>query len=82
MTIDATSGRIYDPGIIVTCANRNGPDAGIDFNDKSRLIAATGSSGFYASSKGVERGTDYYLWDGKQLTHLHFEPWPKSGPQN
>ncbi len=80
--IDARSGAIYDPGITVGCADKDGLAAEIDFKPSSRIIAATGVSETAVSSEEAECGTDYYLWDGKQLAHLHFEPWPKSGPQD
>jgi hypothetical protein len=78
--IDATAGTVYDPNIIVGCANKYGSEAKIDFRLGSRLIAATGVSEAAVSSTEVVCGTDYYLWDGKHLDLLHFEPWPHSGP--
>lgn len=78
--INATSGAIYDPGIVVGCANKNGLAARIDFRFESRLIAATGSSETTASSNEVDCGTNYYQWDGKRLIFVHFNPWPKSSP--
>lgn len=78
--VDATSGTVYDPGIIVGCANRYGLEAKIDFRLRSRLIAATGVSEARVSSTEVVCGTNYYLWNGEHLKFVHFEPWPKSGP--
>lgn len=80
--INATSGTIYDQDSAVGCANDQGLDASIDFKLESRLIAATGVSEASASpgEKGTVCGTNYYLWDGKRLTLVHFEPWPKTGP--
>ena len=78
--IDATSGAVYDPSIIVGCANKYGLGAKIDFRLGSRLIAATGVSEAAVSSTEVVCGTNYHLWDGKHLKFVHFEPWPKSDP--
>jgi len=42
--VNATSGVIYDPGIVVGCANKYGLGATVHFKLESRLIAATGVS--------------------------------------
>jgi hypothetical protein len=80
--INASSGTIYDKIPSVGCANDQGLEARLDFKLESRLIAATGASEAPASpgEKGTVCGTNYYLWDGKRLTLVHFEPWPKTGP--
>ena len=80
MIIDATSGIIFDPDMPVGCANRFGLGASIDFKLGSRLVAVTGVSESAPPEDGVVCGTNYYQWDGKALTFVHFEPWPESGP--
>lgn len=78
--INATSGAIYDPGIVVGCVNEYRMDAEVHFQLESRLIAVTGVLKTPSSSDEVVCGTNYYQWDGKRLSLIHFEPWPKSGP--
>jgi hypothetical protein len=68
--IDAASGAIYDFKESVGCADKNGMDASIDFKLDSRLVIATGFS------EKLGCGASFYEWNGKQLTLIHFEPWP------
>ena len=70
--VDSKSGKVYDPGFSVACADENGIDASIDFKLTSRLIIATGFS------KKIGCGADFYEWDGKRLKLIHFEPWHSS----
>jgi hypothetical protein len=71
--IDARTGNIFDPGLVVGCADQNGLEASVDFKRASRLIAATGFS------KQAGCGTDFYEWDGERLTPIGFRP-RASGP--
>jgi hypothetical protein len=65
--IDTASGTVYDPGFSVGCADKNGLGAEVDFKRTSRLLVTTG----YSEEVGC--GTDFYEWDGKQLSLIHFE---------
>jgi hypothetical protein len=70
--IDARSGVVYDPTFVVGCADKNGLAAKIDFKLTSRLLITTG----FRQGSGCD--TNYYEWDRKQLTLVHFEPRAKS----
>ncbi|MGA3100444.1 MAG: hypothetical protein ABSD61_01150 [Terracidiphilus sp.] len=70
MIVDAVSGAIYDLGEPAACADKNGMDASVDFRLDSRLVIATGVS------EKLGCGDNFYEWDGKKLTLIHFEPWP------
>jgi hypothetical protein len=70
--IDARTGAIYDSNFIVGCADNNSLEAKIEFKLTSRLLVMTG----FKDSAGC--GTDYYEWNGKQLTLVHFQPWSKA----
>jgi hypothetical protein len=68
--VDARSGAVYEPRLVVGCSEKNGLEAIIDFKRTSRLIIAIGHS------KELGCGSAFYEWDGKQLQLVHFEPWP------
>lgn len=68
--IDAQSGLIYEPHFSVGCSDGHGIDADIEFRLMSRLLITTG----FSDKLGC--GTNFYIWDGKRLRLIHFEPWP------
>jgi hypothetical protein len=67
--IDAKSVVIYDHVPSVGCADTTGIDASIEFKLTSCLVMTTGFS------KELGCGTDFYEWNGKKLSLIHFEPW-------
>ncbi len=69
--VDAQSGTIYDFKEPIGCLDENGVDAALDFRLNSRLVIATGFS------EKLGCGTNFYEWNGKKLTLIHSEPWPK-----
>ncbi len=70
--INARSGAIYDPNILVGCSDlKTRGEAGMEFKVTSRLLIATG----FSDELGC--GEAYYEWNGKRLKLIHFEPWPK-----
>jgi len=71
--IDAVSGAIYEFKESVACADENRMDASVDFKLESRLVIATGFS------EKLGCGNSFYEWNGKELTLIHFEPWPNRG---